>query len=155
MKRSTGTRILLGTVAAVLVGAPSGEAAASNPRALGVRLTCSRGQTPGAVATQVAAHGSAATTCAGLSGWFDGRLEWVSRGSVLFREDGPFLGMPGGAGEVQIIHSTSELFKNAAIGYLPGWLTVIALLSFYGWLTYIIVKHHEKPGELAYGEVHV
>ncbi|HKP13354.1 MAG TPA: DUF2270 domain-containing protein [Blastocatellia bacterium] len=60
-----------------------------------------------------------------------------------------------GAGGVQIIHSTSELFKNAAIGYLPGWLTVIALLSFYGWLVYLIVKHHEKPGELAYGEVHV
>lgn len=60
-----------------------------------------------------------------------------------------------GSGEVQIIHSTSELFKNAAIGYLPGWVVVIAILSFYGWLAYVIIRHHEKPGELAYGEVHV
>src|SRR5689334_1744236 len=60
-----------------------------------------------------------------------------------------------GAGDVQIIHSTSELFKNAAIGYLPGWAVVIAILSFYGWLAYVIIRHHEKPGELAYGEVHV
>src|SRR5919205_298553 len=47
-------------------------------------------------------------------------------------------------GTLQIIHSTSELFANAAIGYIPGWIIVIGLLGFYGWLVYIIVKHREK-----------
>jgi uncharacterized membrane protein len=60
-----------------------------------------------------------------------------------------------GSGEVHRVQSASELFRNAAIGYVPGWVVVIAILSFYGWLAYIIIKHHEKPGELAYGEVHV
>jgi uncharacterized membrane protein len=58
-------------------------------------------------------------------------------------------------GQLQLIHSTSELFSNAAIGYVPGWLVFVALLAFYGWLAYLIIKHREKPGELAYGEVHV
>lgn len=60
-----------------------------------------------------------------------------------------------GAGSVHLIHSTGEFFDNAAIGYLPGWGVMIAILSFYGWLVYLIIKHREKPGELAYGEVHV
>ena len=50
-------------------------------------------------------------------------------------------------GQLQLIHSTSELFSNAAIGYVPGWLVVIVLLAFYGWLAYLIIKHREKPGE--------
>jgi uncharacterized membrane protein len=60
-----------------------------------------------------------------------------------------------GAGSLQLIHSAGELFNNAAIGYVPGWLIVIGLLAFYGWLVYIIIMHREKTGELAYGEVHV
>ena len=54
-----------------------------------------------------------------------------------------------------MVHSTGELFKNAAIGYLPGWVIVILILSFYGWMFYIMLKHRETTGELAYGEVHV
>jgi uncharacterized membrane protein len=60
-----------------------------------------------------------------------------------------------GAGSLQLIHSTGELFNNAAIGYVPGWLIVVGILGFYGWLVYIIIMHREKTGELAYGEVHV
>ena len=60
-----------------------------------------------------------------------------------------------GAGEVQMVHSTGELLKNAAIGYVPGWLVLGAILSFFIWLFYIIIRHRETTGELAYGEVHV
>ena len=58
-------------------------------------------------------------------------------------------------GTTEVVHSTGELFKNAAIGYIPGWVVVILILSFYGWLLYIMFKHRETTGELAYGEVHV
>jgi len=59
------------------------------------------------------------------------------------------------SGSAQIVQSTSELCKNAAIGYLPGWVVLILILSFYGWIVYIMLKHRETSGELAYGEVHV
>jgi uncharacterized membrane protein len=58
-------------------------------------------------------------------------------------------------GSSQIIHSARELLNNAALGYIPGWLVLICILSFYGWLFYIMLKHRETTGELAYGEVHV
>jgi uncharacterized membrane protein len=60
-----------------------------------------------------------------------------------------------GTGSAHIIHSTGELFDNAAIGYLPGWGVIIAILCFYAWMLYIMFKHRETTGELAYGEVHV
>lgn len=59
------------------------------------------------------------------------------------------------AGNAEIIHSTTELFKNASIGYVPGWLITLLIFSFYSWLFYIMLKHREAAGELAYGEVHV
>jgi uncharacterized membrane protein len=58
-------------------------------------------------------------------------------------------------GSAEIVQSTGQLFKNAAIGYIPGWLVLILILSFYGWLLYVMLKHRETTGELAYGEVHV
>lgn len=58
-------------------------------------------------------------------------------------------------GTAEIVRSTGELFKNAAIGYIPGWLVLIFVLGFYGWLFYIMFTHREPAGELAYGEVHV
>ncbi|HTG16757.1 MAG TPA: DUF2270 domain-containing protein [Blastocatellia bacterium] len=58
-------------------------------------------------------------------------------------------------GSSQIIHSAGELLNNAALGYIPGWLVLMCILSFYGWLLYIMLKHRETTGELAYGEVHV
>jgi uncharacterized membrane protein len=59
------------------------------------------------------------------------------------------------SGNAGIVRSTSELFKNASIGYVPGWLITILIFSFYSWLFYIMVRHREAAGELAYGEVHV
>ena len=58
-------------------------------------------------------------------------------------------------GSSQIIHSAGELLNNAALGYIPGWLVLMCILSFYGWLLYIMLKHRETTGELAYGDVHV
>jgi uncharacterized membrane protein len=56
---------------------------------------------------------------------------------------------------VRLLQSTGELFKNAAIGYVPGWVVLIIILSFYSWMVYIMRTHRETRGELAYGEVHV
>lgn len=58
-----------------------------------------------------------------------------------------------GAG--QVAPSFSEWFRNASIGYVPGWVVLIAIVAFYGWMLYVMVKHRETAGELAYGEVHV
>ena len=55
----------------------------------------------------------------------------------------------------EFIHSAAELMGRAAIGYVPGWVILIMVLIFYGWLFYIMVRHRETTGELAYGEVHV
>ena len=58
-------------------------------------------------------------------------------------------------GTAEIVHSTGELFRNAAIGYVPGLVVVILIVLFYGWMFYVMIKHREASGELAYGEVHV
>jgi uncharacterized membrane protein len=58
-------------------------------------------------------------------------------------------------GTAEIVHSTGELFRNAAIGYVPGLIVVLLIVSFYGWMFYVMIKHREASGELAYGEVHV
>jgi len=59
------------------------------------------------------------------------------------------------SGNTEMIHSAGELFKNSSIGYVPGWIISILILSFYTWLFYIMIRHREAAGELAYGEVHV
>jgi uncharacterized membrane protein len=53
------------------------------------------------------------------------------------------------------IHSADELLFNASIGAVPGIIIVTGIVLFYGWLFYIMIKHRESSGELAYGEVHV
>jgi uncharacterized membrane protein len=58
-------------------------------------------------------------------------------------------------GTAQFIHSTSEWFHNAAIGYVPGWLVLITVIGFYSWLGYLMFKYRKTEGELAYGQVHV
>jgi uncharacterized membrane protein len=63
--------------------------------------------------------------------------------------------LQAGTSPTRIIHSSGELFDNAAIGYVPGWVVLIAILLFYSWMFYIMYKHRETTGELAYGEVHV
>lgn len=58
-------------------------------------------------------------------------------------------------GQVDFIHSPSELFSNAAIVYIPGWVVLIGLLVFYGWLGYVMFRYNKVEGELSYGQVHV
>jgi uncharacterized membrane protein len=58
-------------------------------------------------------------------------------------------------GQPQFVHSTKDLIENASVGYMPGWLVLLSVLSFYGWMVYVMLKHKEAPGELAFGEVHV
>jgi uncharacterized membrane protein len=57
--------------------------------------------------------------------------------------------------ESLFVHSTGELFQNASIGAVPGWLVLGGILLFYCWMIYIMYRHRESSGELAYGEVHV
>lgn len=58
-------------------------------------------------------------------------------------------------GGAEFIHSTSEWIHNAAIFSLPGWIVLGAILVFYCWMLFIMYKHRESKGELAYGDVHV
>jgi uncharacterized membrane protein len=60
----------------------------------------------------------------------------------------------GGPGR-QFVHSTNELFANAALAQIPGWAVLPSVLAFYAWMVYIMFRHRETTGELAYGEVHV
>jgi uncharacterized membrane protein len=60
-----------------------------------------------------------------------------------------------GAGQDELGFSLADWFGNAAIGPLPGWLVVIAVALFYGWLAHATLRHYGETGELAYGDVHV
>jgi uncharacterized membrane protein len=60
-----------------------------------------------------------------------------------------------GFGQVGFVHSRGEFFSNLTIGYIPGWVVLIGVLMFYGWLAYVMFKYHKVEGELSYGQVHV
>src|SRR5215831_7463466 len=50
-------------------------------------------------------------------------------------------GGPTESGQPRLVPSWSSLSRNAALGHLPGWGVIVGLLVFYGWMTYIMVKH--------------
>ncbi len=58
-------------------------------------------------------------------------------------------------GQAEFIGSTMEFVNNAAIGYIKGWLVILAVIGFYGWLGYIALKYKKAEGELSYSPVHV
>jgi uncharacterized membrane protein len=58
-------------------------------------------------------------------------------------------------GQFGFVHSRAELFSNAAIVYIPGWVVWLCVLAFYGWLGYVMFKHYKVEGELTFGQVHV
>ncbi|MBS1790166.1 MAG: DUF2270 domain-containing protein [Acidobacteria bacterium] len=60
-----------------------------------------------------------------------------------------------GLAELGFVHSPGELLHNAAIVYIPGWLVLAGVLTFYAWLGYVMFKYQKVEGELSYGEVHV
>jgi uncharacterized membrane protein len=53
------------------------------------------------------------------------------------------------------VGSLQEIVGNASLGLLPGWMVLVAVAAFYGWLLYATFRTTEKAGELAYGDVHV
>jgi uncharacterized membrane protein len=59
------------------------------------------------------------------------------------------------SGTAEFVRSTSELFSNASIGYIKGWIVILTVIVFYGWLTYIALKYKKADGELSYSPVHV
>lgn len=60
-----------------------------------------------------------------------------------------------GLSQFGFVHSRAELFSNAAIVYIPGWVVWLGLLAFYGWLGYVMFKHYKIEGEVSFGQVHV
>ena len=61
---------------------------------------------------------------------------------------------PTGAGAA-LSYSAEEFLDNAAIAGIPGWAVLSAIAAFYSWLTYVVLRHPLKKGELAHGQVHV
>jgi uncharacterized membrane protein len=57
--------------------------------------------------------------------------------------------------ETEFVHSAGEWIKNCAIGPVPGWMVIVSLALFYGWILYATLRHAHAEGELAYGDVHV
>src|SRR5262245_3891410 len=48
-----------------------------------------------------------------------------------------------GQRQVKFVHSIDELFQNASIGGVPGWMILILLILFYGWMLFLILRHRE------------
>jgi uncharacterized membrane protein len=61
---------------------------------------------------------------------------------------------PTGA-RATFIGSVDEVLHNAAIASIPGWAVLPGILVFYGWLTYVALRHSIERGELTHGQVHV
>lgn len=74
-------------------------------------------------------------------------LAWVLKTTTTVLQPKSFSG--------QFVQSANELGVNASIGSVPGIVVIVAILAFYSYLAYIMIKHRESGGELAYGEVHV
>ena len=60
-----------------------------------------------------------------------------------------------GAGRSEFAYSFRESLGNAALGPLPGWLVLVAVVGFYGLLLHASIRPYKGAGELAYGDVHV
>ena len=51
--------------------------------------------------------------------------------------------------------SLQEIVGNADLGPLPGWIILVIVAAFYGWVIYATFRSTEKAGEISYGDVHV
>ena len=100
---------------------------------------------------------------------FDSRvLAEIQGASVLGRvATGPRAGdrvmRRGGAAAATIVISRGprhahldgfDLLDDAAIGAIPGWIVTACVAPFYAVLAILLLRHRERPGELAYGEAH-
>lgn len=60
-----------------------------------------------------------------------------------------------GAGTSEVAFSLQGTLDNAAVGPLPGWIVILGVAGFYGWLGFQIWRRFELDNELTHGEVHV
>jgi len=54
----------------------------------------------------------------------------------------------------ELAWSVNEIVGNAAFGPVPGWVIVLGVIAFYGWLAYTVVLTQDADEE-AHGQVHV
>jgi uncharacterized membrane protein len=66
-----------------------------------------------------------------------------------------FIRMQENAVEAHLVTSVSEWMRNAAIGPVPGWIVILAVTLFYGWILSASLRRPKGEGELAFGNVHV
>ncbi len=55
----------------------------------------------------------------------------------------------------EAVWTMPEMVNNAALGIVPGWLVIIAVIVFYLWVLAAAFLPKESDAELAYGDVHV
>ena len=48
-----------------------------------------------------------------------------------------------------------DMVRTLALGPVPGWAVLLAVLAFYGWLVHATFRANIDAGEFAHGEVHV
>lgn len=73
-------------------------------------------------------------------------LAWMLKVATVLRP---------GKSSLEFVQNSEELFRNASIAFIPGWMVLIIVFGYFGWMLYLMYRHREMPGELAYGEVHV
>jgi uncharacterized membrane protein len=66
-----------------------------------------------------------------------------------------FIRMQESATEAHIVDSVGEWVRNAAVGPVPGWVVILAVTLFYGWILVVSLRRPKGEGELAFGNVHV
>ncbi len=60
-----------------------------------------------------------------------------------------------GAGTSEVAFSLQGTLDNATLGPLPGWIVILGVAGFYGWLGFQVWRRFERDDELTHGEVHV
>jgi hypothetical protein len=71
------------------------------------------------------------TDCERLNRWFDGRLDWMSGGVVLFQELGPFFGVQGASDEVLIFadgNNDANTFQSVYVDLQTSIITAPDLM---------------------------
>jgi uncharacterized membrane protein len=66
-----------------------------------------------------------------------------------------FIRIQESAVETRLVGSFGEWMRNAAIGPVPGWIVILAVALFYGWVLFAAQRRPKGEGELAFGNVHV
>ena len=57
--------------------------------------------------------------------------------------------------QFDIAQSFEEIIRNASLGPASGWVVILAVTAFFGWLVYATLRTDPDAGELVHGKVHV